>query len=85
MGSSQGGTSRHPMLCSPPVMKDAELPYSFPPPPHFAGGVVPCAPKHPSGLFNAGPYGDVPCVWVGAVGRVDAKDGAAAQVRFPSA
>lgn len=74
------------MICSPLVTKDSELPFSVPSPlPHFAGGAVPCTPEHPPGLFNAGPYGDVPCVWVGAVGRVDAKDGATAQVVFSSA
>jgi len=31
------------------------------------------------------PCGDVPCIWVEAVSRVDAKDGAAAVVRFSSA
>lgn len=78
VGSSRGGTSCCPVLCSPPETKDSVNS----PPPRFAGGAVPCTPEHPPVLFNAGPYRDVPCVWVGAVGKVDAKGGAAAQVRF---
>lgn len=85
VASRRGGTFCHPVLCSPRVVTESESPYSFPLSStlRFAGGSVPCAPEHPPGLFNTGPYTWVSCVWVGTVGGVDATHGAAAQVKFP--